>query len=660
MPVLKEIMELHMQRMEDSVSEEFLKHFCETEDLSSVNHLEIMVDSTEQSLEDIGHVLPNLLQLKLTGSTLSSVRALGTSLNRLQVLWLGQCGLQFIEGVATMQCLRELYLPFNDVRDLAPLTAHDSLQVLDIEGNAIEDVDEVQCLWMCSQLKELTLHGNPMCKLPTFSRGRVLEMLPQLEVLDDMDVGPHSAQSKLSPQMADVPYDLTFDENIEMADLEADVLLLGSNSNYKEEPASPRSSVEFGSSSFSMCSATGGVEPLQATHHLLSAGLRDAASKPDDRLFAGEPNEDELILERLKQLRQRRTTQLHASTLTARSALQNTWFSYQPTARVADLPRPSSASSLRPRSPPDAVPFRMTTSAILEGFVGSLDPEASASQLTRGAQLAGNPLIVARLKRQQAPAASQHEDGLGIRALLLRHHGDEGLGGRCPQAGLLRPGTPDVRVHRFPTAGELCTPLGTGGTVEERLRALMQSRAVPTARRPAHEAQAPCAPSAPKKEGQGRPPRRVEGGRSPVGSRSPKMGAPAAKSPKAGATSPSAKGASMAPSTVSQRPVVFAPPPLSQPFPRRRSHSTSAATVRQPLGAASRFAGDLRLETNAVLRGGPGSGYHMSLDLDGQGITLVNSVTFKGAPDLCANATRHADALFFRREADLGHCLIAC
>lgn len=42
----------------------------------------------------------------------------------------------------------------------------DSLEVLDLEGNLIDDLSQVEFLTLCSSLKSLNLEGNPVCVVP--------------------------------------------------------------------------------------------------------------------------------------------------------------------------------------------------------------------------------------------------------------------------------------------------------------------------------------------------------------------------------------------------------------------------------------------------------------------------------------------------------------
>ena len=92
-------------------------------------HLELTVDTTDQSVARIGEFCPNLRQLKLNDSVLQSIRDLGTGVRHLQVLWLSRCGVSDLDGIGILDNLRELYLSFNNIADVAPLSMHEHLEV---------------------------------------------------------------------------------------------------------------------------------------------------------------------------------------------------------------------------------------------------------------------------------------------------------------------------------------------------------------------------------------------------------------------------------------------------------------------------------------------------------------------------------------------------
>ncbi|CAE6953630.1 Lrrc56 [Symbiodinium sp. CCMP2592] len=191
------------------LSEDFLRRLCQGADLEDVEALEIRVDSTRQSLQLLGQCFPNLKRLRLSESSILCVRELGSHLAKLQVLWLGRCGLQDLDGLTLLEGLRELYLPFNDVVDVALPKWLDHLQVLDLEGNAVEDPDDLAELAKCYALRDLTIRGNPVTFLPGFSRRTFFDQMPSLEFLDDLPNFPDL------PLQADLPCEESFDGDAE-------------------------------------------------------------------------------------------------------------------------------------------------------------------------------------------------------------------------------------------------------------------------------------------------------------------------------------------------------------------------------------------------------------------------------------------------------------
>ncbi|XP_023578531.1 leucine-rich repeat-containing protein 56 isoform X2 [Octodon degus] len=184
------------QRVEEPLSPAHLA-LAQVDDLRTVQVLEMCVDTREHSLGNFGVYLPNLSQLKLTGSRLGSLRDLGTSLGHLQVLWLARCGLTDLDGIGSFPGLKELYISYNDISDLSPLCLLDQLEVLDLEGNNLEDLGQVRYLQLCPQLATLTLEGNLVCLQPASDpankapecynyRAEVKKLVPQLRILDEV------------------------------------------------------------------------------------------------------------------------------------------------------------------------------------------------------------------------------------------------------------------------------------------------------------------------------------------------------------------------------------------------------------------------------------------------------------------------------------------
>uniref|UniRef100_A0AAZ3SBQ9 Leucine-rich repeat-containing protein 56 n=1 Tax=Oncorhynchus tshawytscha TaxID=74940 RepID=A0AAZ3SBQ9_ONCTS len=194
------------------LSPEKLKALSGTEDLVQVTSLVMCVDTQESTLGNFGAYLPKLVQLKMNNSMIMSVRDLGTTLSHLQVLWMSRCNLADLDGIPSFSSLKELYVAYNSVSDLSQVSMLENLQLLDLEGNDVNDLVQVQYLGLCSQLRTLTLEGNPVCMCPHPNatqeeegycyRSSVRELVPQLRYLDDMHAR-EEAGSRCSSSMGE-------------------------------------------------------------------------------------------------------------------------------------------------------------------------------------------------------------------------------------------------------------------------------------------------------------------------------------------------------------------------------------------------------------------------------------------------------------------------
>lgn len=172
----------------DYLSEGKVREITGEPDAAQVRYFEAVVNTQVVSLGDLGHLCPQLEQLKLNNSTVECIRDLGTSLRVLRVLWINRSGLVSLDGLGSLSgTLEELYIAFNHIQDLSPITDDDfdSLRVLDCDSNEIEDMEQVEFLSGCKQLQSLTLDNNPVSTLPNYVQS-VHEALPRLEMLDDL------------------------------------------------------------------------------------------------------------------------------------------------------------------------------------------------------------------------------------------------------------------------------------------------------------------------------------------------------------------------------------------------------------------------------------------------------------------------------------------
>jgi len=159
-------------------------------DLAEVTFFEAQVDSESTSMSDLGNMLPQLTQLKLSHSNIASLRDLGTCLKHLRVLWLNRSGLLSLDGLGSIsETIEELYIAFNHVTDLSPIADDDfeMLRILDCDSNEIDDPEQIEFLSGCKALHALTLENNPVFSAAGYV-SIVTDNLPNLQILDDLPV----------------------------------------------------------------------------------------------------------------------------------------------------------------------------------------------------------------------------------------------------------------------------------------------------------------------------------------------------------------------------------------------------------------------------------------------------------------------------------------
>ena len=208
----------------DFFSEARLQQLVGTSDVESVTFLEVRINAEEIVMRDLGVRLPNLTEMKLNNSNITSFRDLGTAFKNLSVLWLARSNVQELDGISGLVSIKEIYLAFNEIKDLSALVGCDGLEVLDLEGNVIDDMGEVSFLSSCTGLTTLTLEGNPIANTETY-RQEVLKALPQIEVLDyvDRDEGANKEEDFSSGISAEgFASNLSVDINDDKSDEERD------------------------------------------------------------------------------------------------------------------------------------------------------------------------------------------------------------------------------------------------------------------------------------------------------------------------------------------------------------------------------------------------------------------------------------------------------
>ena len=165
----------------------------EVSELSTLNKLELRVDTTCHSLQVTGEILPSLEYLKLNDSIIASFRDVGTSFKNVRVLHIARCELKEVQGIQAFEQLEELYISYNEIDDLFDISFCEHLQILDFEGNNINSIDNLYYLRRLSRLTDLNLKHNAVSKEFSY-HAKIKENVPNLQVLDDEDVGENAEQ----------------------------------------------------------------------------------------------------------------------------------------------------------------------------------------------------------------------------------------------------------------------------------------------------------------------------------------------------------------------------------------------------------------------------------------------------------------------------------
>lgn len=114
---------------DDMITEDYILKTCDVATVEGLLTVKLIVDTSYQSLLNLGDIVKSLENLTLDGSYISSVRDLGTGLRGLLRLSLDNCGLNELDGIGMLSNLIELSVRDNQVSDITALAMHESLQV---------------------------------------------------------------------------------------------------------------------------------------------------------------------------------------------------------------------------------------------------------------------------------------------------------------------------------------------------------------------------------------------------------------------------------------------------------------------------------------------------------------------------------------------------
>jgi Leucine-rich repeat (LRR) protein len=115
--------------MNSIINEEYIRRETGADDIEAIIHLNLVIDTAEQSVFELSEILPNLKHLILDHSNIASIRDLGIGLRFLTSLSLSSCSLYDIDGIGVLTGLQELCLSDNYLTDVTPLAMHENIQV---------------------------------------------------------------------------------------------------------------------------------------------------------------------------------------------------------------------------------------------------------------------------------------------------------------------------------------------------------------------------------------------------------------------------------------------------------------------------------------------------------------------------------------------------
>ena len=150
-------------------------------------------------------------RLSLECRGLNEIKNLYNCKNLVQ-LSLAQNDLTVICGLEALSELKRLDLSYNKIRTLEGIESNslcETLVYLDLRGNLISAIGEVNALIAFQQLRTLHFQGpdgedaNPLCSHPSYP-AVVLQSLPLLQILDSSHVSLLAAVSQIEAQMAAV------------------------------------------------------------------------------------------------------------------------------------------------------------------------------------------------------------------------------------------------------------------------------------------------------------------------------------------------------------------------------------------------------------------------------------------------------------------------
>jgi len=148
---------------EINILDKIIKSHSNIKNISQIKELrtlKLTINKNFGMLNDIGYYIPNLIELNLEGSEISSISDIGISFQNLIKLNVSNCKLLDLSGIVCFKKLEELNANNNMIKDLIDLEMCNEIQILKLSNNKIEDEDNLYFLVTCEKLKIIYLNGN--------------------------------------------------------------------------------------------------------------------------------------------------------------------------------------------------------------------------------------------------------------------------------------------------------------------------------------------------------------------------------------------------------------------------------------------------------------------------------------------------------------------
>jgi Leucine-rich repeat (LRR) protein len=133
-------------------------------EIKNLKNLTLKIPENFGMLNDIGFYLKNLIYLNLEGSFLKSIEEIGISFKNLEILIVKNCLISDLTGIVCFVNLKEFDAGFNKIKDLFELEMCNSINILKLNDNEIENEENFEFLINLTNLKELNIKNNLFVK----------------------------------------------------------------------------------------------------------------------------------------------------------------------------------------------------------------------------------------------------------------------------------------------------------------------------------------------------------------------------------------------------------------------------------------------------------------------------------------------------------------